>query len=222
MPRIVPVLDVLRGRAVHARGGRRSDYRPVRSALRRGSDPLALAAAFRDVLGLHELYLADLDAILGGPPDIGLYRDLAGLGLGTWVDPGLRDASGVAAILDAGVARVIAGLETLGGPRALRAIVDVAGLDRVVLSLDLRDGRPVVAHGADWGTNNPRRLVEMAVAEGVSSVILLDLERVGSGRGVGTLGLLESFARDWPGIAWVVGGGEGGRDLRRARRPGGA
>jgi phosphoribosylformimino-5-aminoimidazole carboxamide ribotide isomerase len=212
MPRIIPVLDVLRGRAVHARGGRRSDYRPVRSALRRGSDPLALATAFRETLGLHELYLADLDAILGASPAIELYRDLAGLGLAAWVDAGLRDESAVSAILAAGAARAIAGLETLAGRLALRSIIDAAGPDRAVLSLDLRDGRPVVAPGADWGTDDPRRLVEMAVAEGISSVILLDLARVGSGRGVGTLGLLEGIARDFPGVAWVVGGGVAGRD----------
>src|SRR6185437_3283064 len=77
-------------------------------------------------------------------------------------------------------------------------------------SLDLRDGRPVVAAGADWGTDDPRRIVEMAVAEGVESAILLDLARVGSGRGVGTVDLLESLARDHPGVEWVVGGGVAG------------
>ena len=51
MPRIIPVLDVLRGRAVRAVGGHRENYRPLRSGLRLGSDPLTLTCAIRGAFG---------------------------------------------------------------------------------------------------------------------------------------------------------------------------
>jgi uncharacterized protein related to proFAR isomerase len=67
--RLIGVLDLLAGRAVHARAGRRTRYAPVQavagSSIEAG-DALALARAYMERLGLTELYAADLDAILGG------------------------------------------------------------------------------------------------------------------------------------------------------------
>ena len=64
--RVVPVIDLKDGTAVHAVRGERERYRPVNSTLAGDDgDPLALARAFRSALGLDELYVADLDAIGG-------------------------------------------------------------------------------------------------------------------------------------------------------------
>lgn len=210
--RIIPVLDVLGGVAVHARGGRRDDYRPVRSVLRAGSDPIALALALRDRLGASRLYVADLDAILGRPPALSLVRDLAGLGLETWIDAGLRDEAGVADLIEAGASRAVVGLETVAGPEGLRRAIERAGADRTVLSLDLMGGRPIVAPGADWGGDDPGQIVGEAVGLGVNTVILLDLARVGMGQGVGTLDRLGRCIRDFPEVNWIVGGGVSGPD----------
>lgn len=204
------MLDILRGRAVHARGGRREDYGPVRSILRRGDDPLGLAAALRDAFGPAELYVADLDAIAGAPPDLDLYRRLASVGPSLWLDAGLRDGDGLAALLEAGVGRLVVGSETVDGPGAVRRIVDRAGPDRVVFSLDLRDGRPIVAEGSDWRVDDLGAIVAAAVEARVGTVLLLDLARVGSGRGAGTGNLLEGWAGIFPGVEWVVGGGIAG------------
>jgi phosphoribosylformimino-5-aminoimidazole carboxamide ribotide isomerase len=94
--RIIPVLDVRRGRAVHAVAGHRAHYRPLESILHAEPDPLELARAMQDRLGAPEVYLADLDAIEGGPRAEGLYRAISGLGLRLWVDPGVRDAEAAA------------------------------------------------------------------------------------------------------------------------------
>ena len=68
-PRLIPVLDLKAGRPVHAIGGNRAHYEPLRSILHpAGADPVELARACRDRLGLRELYVADLDAILGAAP----------------------------------------------------------------------------------------------------------------------------------------------------------
>ncbi len=215
MPRIIPVLDVLRGRAVHARAGRREDYRPLRSTLRRGSDPLALAAAVGETFRPAALYLADLDAIAGGAPDLDLYRRLAPLVPETWIDCGLRVESGLRPIMEADVGRVVVGLETVAGRDAVRRIVDLIGPGRVVFSLDLREGRPLFATGADWGTDDPRRIIGDVVEDGIEAVILLDLARVGTARGVGTIELLRVLKGDHPEVEWVAGGGVAGvEDIR--------
>src|SRR6266566_634885 len=78
--RVIPVLDLMAGRAVRAEGGRREGYAPVHSVLlpeERAGDALALAGAFRDRLGRDEWYVADLDAITGGAPQQALLDALA-------------------------------------------------------------------------------------------------------------------------------------------------
>src|SRR4051812_4963977 len=77
--RVVPVLDLLAGRVVHAIGGDRAHYRPLRTGLHPGSDPIGIARGYRDALHLREVYLADLDAIAGGAPDLALYRSIRSL-----------------------------------------------------------------------------------------------------------------------------------------------
>ena len=205
--RVLPVLDLKAGHAVHAIGGQRAHYRPIRSRLHPGSDPVALARAFRDILGLRGLYLADLDAIVGGPPALAAYQQINELGLSLWVDAGLRDRTSLTPLLDSSVSTLIAGLETLRGPDALAALLDQAGPERTAFSLDLRDGRPVCHPEAAWGTSDPETLAETILALGVRRLILLDLARVGTGRGVGTLPLLERLATGYPGIDIWVGGG---------------
>jgi phosphoribosylformimino-5-aminoimidazole carboxamide ribotide isomerase len=211
--RIIPVLDLKAGQAVHAVAGDRAHYRPLRSILHDDSDPLELARAYRDRLGATELYLADLDAIAGGPPATGLQQAIVRLGLAVWVDAGVRSAEEVAIStvpLTDGSGVLVLGLETLAGPEELRAAVAQGHPDRLAFSLDLRDGRPLVAAGVDWGTDDPYRLAAVALECGLRRLIVLDLARVGTGRGVGTVSLLRALRRRHPGLELVAGGGIAG------------
>ena len=219
--RVIPVLDLQKGRAVHAVAGDRAHYQPVRSVLHEGPDPIGLARAFRDALGLRDLYLADLDAIAGAPPALPLYRELRAMGLSLWADPGVVDGASLGSLMDAGVSRIVTGLETVRGPGALTEILDLAGPDRLVFSLDLRDGLPRVAEGAEWGTSDPHALAESVLALGVRRLLLLDLACVGTGRGIGTMALLSDLAADHPEVEIGVGGGVAGpQDLASLGRAG--
>ncbi len=154
--------------------------------------------------------MADLDAIAGARPALRLYQELARLGLETWIDAGLHDAEDVKPLVDAGVSRIVVGLETIANGESLPGIVQAAGLSRVVFSLDLRDGRPIVAPAARWGTSDARQIATRAVHAGSTTVIILDLSRVGTGRGVGTADLLRDLVRTHPQVEWVAGGGVAG------------
>ena len=78
---IIPVLDIAGGIAVHAQGGDRSRYAPLESKLvpDQVGDPVAVLRAFHSALGIHECYVADLDAIQGGAVQRTLLRELASL-----------------------------------------------------------------------------------------------------------------------------------------------
>lgn len=233
--RVIPVLDVKAGKAVRAVAGIRANYEPVTSILHEGSDPVSLCRAYRDRLGLHEVYVADLDAIAGDLPSIRLVNDLArperdplrtlpavqtptavgswgNGGLKLWLDAGVRDVPDIRPLLESGASVVVLGVETLRGPSALRRIVCEAPPERLALSLDLRNGVPILDPRADWGTADPRMLAKRAIDLGVRRLILLDLARVGTGMGVGTVPLLAELRQSHPEIELVVGGGVARRD----------
>ncbi len=205
--RIIPVLDLKGGQAVHAVAGHRTRYQPLRSVFAPTADPIHLARGLRDEFGATAIYVADLDAIVGRvAPALATFRSLADLGLSVWADAGIEGDSSVDPLLDSGVGRIVAGSETIGGPESLRGVVEQAGSDRVILSLDLRDGVPIVAGGSTWrgDQTDPANLVDQAVQAGVRAILRLDLATVGTGRGVASI---PPAPAAWPGVDWITGGG---------------
>jgi phosphoribosylformimino-5-aminoimidazole carboxamide ribotide isomerase len=213
---ILPVLDVKGGVVVRGVGGRRHEYRPVVSRLTSSCAPTDVARAFRDHLGLSELYLADLDAIGGAESAWGLYEALRRDGFTLWVDAGVRDAAEARALSAAGVEGVVIGLETVRGPADLAAACAALGA-RVIFSLDLKGGEPLGDRSA-WERSDARGIAGQAVALGVRRLLVLDLLRVGEGGGLGTEALCAALATDHPGVEVAAGGGVRGLgDLLRLR-----
>jgi phosphoribosylformimino-5-aminoimidazole carboxamide ribotide isomerase len=219
--RVIGVIDVKSGRAVHARGGRRDLYEPVRSPLvppERAGDAAALARGYRDILGLASIYVADLDAIAGQS-----MQDLTGIlacGLPLMVDAGVTTETDAERALTLGVARVVVGLETLASFEDLARIVRRVGAERVVFSLDLCDAQPVTQPAASFGGLVPLALARLAVRAGASAVLLLDLARVG--RLVGAdMALVRALRASLPHIELIVGGGvRGHADLKQLAHAG--
>lgn len=210
MRRVVPVLDVRRGEALRAEGGSRTDYGPLRSIFHSQSDPKSVGEGIFRRMGRVPLYLADLEAIGGGEADRELVYYLRSIGLEVWLDAGVRRAGQVRGLREAGARVVVAGLETVEGPEALGACVEEAGREFLAFSLDLKGGRPMVETRHRWGTDEPMELVERAIELGVRRLIVLDLARVGTGRGSGTLELVGTIHRRWPDVEITAGGGVGG------------
>ena len=151
--RIIGVIDLLGGRAVHARAGARDRYAPVQQAAGRSiaGNALELVRIYSDALGISESYVADLDAILGRPPQADITRTLASPAARLWLDAGVRAVDDARRAIDLGASRVIVGLETLPSFDVLADICAEIGGDRVAFSLDLRDGQPIFAEGTNAG-----------------------------------------------------------------------
>lgn len=207
--RVVGVIDVLDGRAVHAVGGRRSGYQPVRSAAGRPTDgdPLALARAYVEALDLRELYMADLDAIAGASPQTEVVSQLAAAGISLWVDAAVAGPDRALRLLSNGAAAVVVGLETLPSFDALEAISRAVAPSRLLFSLDLKGGVPVapVMHDAD-ASGTPEAIAARAVDHGAGAVIVLDLARVGTDRGP-DLDLVCRVRDAVPDVELFAGGG---------------
>lgn len=216
---IIPVIDVMSGVAVRAVAGRRAEYRPLVTPLTPSNDPRDLAEAFRRHFGLTELYLADLDAIAGAEPAWTLFADLHAGGFRLWVDAGVRTCANAARLAAAGVAVVVIGLETVGGPDEIRAAVAVLGPQRVAFSLDMMGGR--LLGNPEFGAS-PEAVADAVVKCGVRRIILLDLARVGVSSGTGTEALLAGLAGRHPDVEFVAGGGVRGKEDLMALKGAGA
>lgn len=211
---ILPVLDLMGGKVVRGVGGRRDEYRPIVSPLCRDADPFTVAAALVDRFGFREAYVADLDAIMhGAPPDWDAYEKVADAGLRLWVDAGVADASRARQLAEFNtrlgpVAKVIAGLESLKHVEQLEALLSTVGPQRLVFSLDMKDGQPLIAGVSAWRENStPLGIASCAMLAGVRSMIVLDLAGVGSRDGVCTLELCRQLREAFPAAELVAGGG---------------
>jgi len=203
--RLIGVLDVRNGVAVHARGGVRERYEAI-------GDPLELARWYLDDCGVAELYVADLDAI-ESPALAPRYPHVRTICERTavWLDAALSSVIRAREAIALGAARAVVGLETLPSFDVLTAICDAVGGERVAFSLDMRDGRPLGIGEGD----HPAVLASRAVRCGASAIIALDLARVGmcAGLDVDLLKHVRHAARDFELIAG--GGVRGQGDLDR-------
>jgi phosphoribosylformimino-5-aminoimidazole carboxamide ribotide isomerase len=208
--RIVGVIDVRGGRAVHAVGGRRAEYVPVATAadMRIDGDAGLLATAYVDALGARELYVADLDAIERGidEADRDAVAAIAAAGAPVWLDVGVSSVESARAAVGLGVSMVVIGLETLTSFEALREICMAIGSRRAAFSIDLRAGRPVVLPNVDHAAWSATTIAERAAAAGVASMIVLDLARVGTSSGT-DVRLMRTVRDAVPGVALFAGGG---------------
>jgi phosphoribosylformimino-5-aminoimidazole carboxamide ribotide isomerase len=205
---LLGVVDLRGGLAVRARGGRRDAYEPIESVAGetiQAGDARALACQYVERFGLSALYVADLDAIDRRQPQHAQVRAVASAGAPVWLDAGIDSIDDARGGLLCGASRLIVGLETLPSFHVLESIVQDAGRERVVFSLDLRDGRPI-ATTPELARHTPQDLAARAADAGVVAVIVLDLARVGSASGV-DLEMLARIRDCVPSVGVYAGGG---------------
>ena len=171
---LIPVIDIMGGRVVHARRGKRSRYQPLVSTLCQSSRPQDVVAALQNLHSFHTLYIADLDAIRGTGDNLKtiLRINHEFTDLRIWLDNGIRVVADLTRCLDLGIARPVIGSETLHHIDPLLSIKDTASDHQPILSLDYIGDRFL----------GPAQL-ETQAELWPRKVILMTLSRVGSHRG---------------------------------------
>ena len=220
--KLIPVIDLMRGQVVRARRGDRGSYRPIESRLCASSDPITVARVLRDHCDAQQLYVADLDSLTGGEPQVALLRALQAALPTTelWVDAGCADAAAVDDLLraiDAPPDHLVPVLasESMCSPQAFELAFGLAAggarvpRDDRVLSLDRRGGVRLDAAGC-W--SQPARWP--------TRVIAMTLEQVGADAGP-DLDTLAALRRLNPSVQWFGAGGiRDQADLERASAAG--
>jgi phosphoribosylformimino-5-aminoimidazole carboxamide ribotide isomerase len=170
-------------------------------------------------LGFESLYLADLDAILGKPANFSLYhRIVARTHLELMVDAGISDIAKANKVLETRVKKIIVGSETLSSLDFLNEAVKSSGEDKVIVSIDLKEGK-VVSLSETIKSMSSTSFAKKLANVGIKQVILLDLSRVGTEHGTNST-VLESILKKTSLEIFVGGGIKNIQELEELRRLG--
>jgi HisA/HisF family protein len=168
---VIPVLDLKDGAVVHARMGRRSQYRPIETPLSSTSDPIDVARGLLSIYPFKTVYIADLDAIerIGDNHVALLQLKTEFPDVTLWVDNGVADWAGAGHWLASGFGNLVLGSEAQKDATLVR---NLSRDDRIILSLDYRGDAFV----------GPETLLSDAHAW-PNRIIAMTLSRVGSAMG---------------------------------------
>ncbi|MDD5615143.1 MAG: HisA/HisF-related TIM barrel protein [Candidatus Methanoperedens sp.] len=196
MFRIIFVLDILNGTAVHAIRGERSKYQPVAgSKVCNSSAPLDMIFT----LAPREVYIADLDRLQHQGDNFELIKEISGK-TRTMADIGVENMNDVekcAKIADT----IILGTETASFDLIEKAAVRFPG--RINVSIDMKN-RKVLTKDRNMEVE-PVELVKRLNDHEIRDIIVLELTRVGTGAGID-----EGFLTDIAAVSShnvLVGGG---------------
>ncbi|MGA7396475.1 MAG: 1-(5-phosphoribosyl)-5-[(5-phosphoribosylamino)methylideneamino]imidazole-4-carboxamide isomerase [Solirubrobacterales bacterium] len=137
---LYPAIDILGGKAVRLLQGE-YDQETLYD-----NDPVDAAKRWDDG-GAEYIHVVDLDGAKAGKP-VNLEtiaRIAAAVNCPIEVGGGLRSTEAVAAVLDAGAARVVIGTAALRDPEFLSEVIKVHGASKVVVSVDARGGKVSLA-----------------------------------------------------------------------------
>jgi len=213
---IYPAIDVRAGRTVRLRQG---DYaRETHYA----DDPADIARRYAGA-GATWLHLVDLDAARDGGYGLApLLREIRRTTtLRVQTGGGVRCASDVDAILDAGASRVVVGSLAASDPPRVAGWIDEFGPERIVVALDVRNDEDgiarVPAHG--WtATDAPPfdGLLEFHRAAGMKHLLCTSIARDGTLEGP-DLDFYAATRAAAPDVALQASGGiRDARDVRAA------
>ncbi|HUG29508.1 MAG TPA: 1-(5-phosphoribosyl)-5-[(5-phosphoribosylamino)methylideneamino] imidazole-4-carboxamide isomerase [Candidatus Limnocylindria bacterium] len=174
---MLPAIDLVGGRVVRLRQG---DFERMDVY---GDDPLQRATAFA-AAGARWLHIVDLDGARSGrrrhAAVIAEIVDALGADVACEVGGGLRTEASVESVLASGARRAVLGTRALKDPGMIGRLVGRHGAHRIVVAIDVRDGRAV---GDGWlegaGGKPIREAFERLMDAGVAVFEVTGIQRDG-------------------------------------------
>lgn len=206
MIEIIPAIDIIDGRCVRLSQG---DYNCQRCY---SDNPVEVAQSYERI-GLKRLHLVDLDgAKAASPVNLDVLCRIAGA---TRMDiefgGGIKNEDSLQKVFDAGASRAICGSVAVVSPDKVRSWFGRFGGERIVLGVDLRNGK-VATHG--WLRESEltaEALIDSFVPYGLRQVICTDISRDGMLSGP-SFELYRRLQTAYPDIEITVSGGIGSMD----------
>lgn len=172
--KLYPAIDILEGNAVRLVKGD-FDARKVYD-----EDPLAAARGWTEE-GARYLHVVDLDgAKSGAPVNLDHLRRIAGeLGVPVQYGGGLRSAAAVNDALAAGATRVILGTVAFTQPGLLEQVLSEHGPERVLVSVDVRDGHVTTAGWTETTEITTAAVIDSLARRGARQLVFTNVDRDG-------------------------------------------
>ncbi len=195
---VIPCVDIQNGKAVRLFEGD-----PKKETIYFDS-PLEAAKHWVS-LGAKHLHLVDLDAAIGTGDNISIIREIAEtLDVKLELGGGIRSFETAKKWLDI-IDYVVLGTIAIKQPEVVEQLVKELGTQKVVVSIDAKDGLVAVKGWAELSEVRAVDLAARAINQGVTQVIYTDISRDGTMLGVNAESVQEM--RDAFPHTLIAGGG---------------
>ena len=197
---IIPAIDLRNGKAVRLVQG---DYNRETVF---DDDPAAVARAWEEQ-GAQRIHLVDLDgAREGNTGQAELAASIANaVNIPVQLGGGVRSMDDIAALIDAGIDRVILGTVAVTNPDLVREACQRYG-EHIAVGLDARDGLIAVRGWTETSTVKTIDLAQQLAQHGVQRFIHTDISRDGAMQGV-NIDAMQTLAEAVAPIPVVASGG---------------
>ncbi|MDP3064002.1 MAG: 1-(5-phosphoribosyl)-5-[(5-phosphoribosylamino)methylideneamino]imidazole-4-carboxamide isomerase, partial [Chloroflexota bacterium] len=144
-------------------------------------DPLGVALHWQE-LGAPRLHVVDLDgAQQGEPVNLGVINGILALvDIPVQVGGGIRTLAVATKLLEMGASRVVLGTAAVEEPQVVEELCRQVGGDKVVVSVDARDGLVSTRGWTAKGTVHATALVKKMASLGVERFVYTDISRDGT------------------------------------------
>jgi len=212
---LIPAVDLMNGKIVRLTHGDPKTAKvydqfggPVETAKKWQAD------------GAGKIHIIDLDAALGTGGNLSVISEIVeNIDLPIQVGGGIRKVEAAEKLLKLGVSQVILGALAFSQPKAVTQIQREFGAESVIVALDNKDGKIMVAGWKTATGMDMKEALEKFAALGVKAFLVTSITRDGtlSGPDLDTL----RKACQYAGVAIIAAGGIGGlEDLRALKRAG--
>ncbi|MFX0035847.1 MAG: HisA/HisF-related TIM barrel protein [Candidatus Hermodarchaeota archaeon] len=210
--KIIPVIDILNSKAVHAISGHRNKYKPLKSYLFQSSNPMDIIRILNTKFFFKEFYIADLDSILKKKPNFQILKEIVNFSnINVILDPGIVNIDDIFHFSKHNIKNIVLGLETIKSLKIINQSIQLFGQNNIIISFDLYNGK-ILSKSKEISNQDPIKLINNIQTTGVKNIIILDLYRVGQKIG-GIPSLYIEILQNFDGNIFVGGGIKNYKDL---------
>ncbi len=210
--RIIPVIDILNSKAVHAIRGEREKYKPLQSRLINSSEPKEIIKSLKQKFNFREFYIADLDSIINHKPNFELLSNILKIpDIEIMIDPGIRDKNDILNYSNFKIGKLILGLETIKNLDVINKGLEIMSKNKLIVSVDMYKGN-LLSRIKEVKNQPLTDLINILQELSLQEIILLDLFRVGQKSG-GIPPLFLKIRKNFKGRILVGGGIKNSKDL---------
>jgi phosphoribosylformimino-5-aminoimidazole carboxamide ribotide isomerase len=206
MPLIIPAIDIRDGRCVRLHQGSYDDETVY------FDDPVKMAKLWR-VQNAQTLHVVDLDAARGeGEHNRAVIGEMCDvLDIPIQLGGGIRTMDQIEAALNLGVYRVILGTAAVRNPEFVEEALDTYSAQRVVVSIDARDGEVRVEGWTEGSGLDAVEFAQEMERRGVRRFVYTDISRDGTMEGP-NIQAYRTLGRQLSTAKITASGGVGGYD----------